>query len=161
MRAKLPFVTRISGKSLENGHYRAVGAKLAAFISLGAEPAGRERLLPRHHVSLLASVLLAAPPLVLSAPAGAAVPVRAAGVPVVAKGEFCRITGSSATVRARPRAGATALGTTYKGDTCIAHGWAEGDGAWVKVTIKRTGVTGYVQSSRVAWGQESLVRTSM
>ena len=114
--------------------------------------------MPRRRVILFASVLVAAPPLVLAAPAVAAGPVHAATVPVSSTGEFCRITGSSVTVRARPRTSAEAVGTAYKGDTCTAYGWAEGDGAWVKVTIKRTGITGYVHSSLVAWGKEGLVR---
>ncbi|MET9036962.1 MULTISPECIES: SH3 domain-containing protein [Streptomyces] len=78
---------------------------------------------------------------------------------VPAKGEFCRITASSATVRAKPRKDAAALGTAYKGDMCTAHGWAEGKGAWVKVTMRRTGATGYVHSSLVAWGKEELTHT--
>ena len=112
----------------------------------------------RRHVSLFASTLFAAPSLVLSPPAVAAEQVHAPAAPVAVKQEFCRITGSSAAVRAKPRKSAVVLGTAYKGDTCTAHGWAEGDGAWVKVTIKRTGVTGYVHSSLVAWGKEGLVR---
>ncbi|KAF5994136.1 SH3 domain-containing protein [Streptomyces sp. WAC00263] len=78
---------------------------------------------------------------------------------MAAKTDFCRITGSSATVRAEPRQSAAGLGTAYKGDTCTSHGWAEGDGTWVKVTIQRTGVTGYVHSLLVAWGKEELSRT--
>ncbi|MFD4409258.1 SH3 domain-containing protein [Streptomyces sp. NPDC058467] len=62
-------------------------------------------------------------------------------------------------MRAKPRKSADALGTAYKGDACTAHGWAEGEGAWVKVTIKRTGITGYVHSSLVAWGKEELTDT--
>ncbi|MEU2743882.1 SH3 domain-containing protein [Streptomyces sp. NPDC007095] len=78
---------------------------------------------------------------------------------VPAKGEFCRITASSATVRAKPSKDAAALATAYKGDMCTAHGWAEGRGAWVKVTMRRTGATGYVHSSLVAWGKEELTHT--
>ncbi|MFC9635108.1 SH3 domain-containing protein [Streptomyces mirabilis] len=78
---------------------------------------------------------------------------------VPAKGEFCRIAASSATVRAKPRKDAAALGTAYKGDMCTAHGWAEGKDAWVKVTIKRIGITGYVHSSLVAWSNEELTHT--
>ncbi|MFF4501597.1 SH3 domain-containing protein [Streptomyces sp. NPDC001401] len=116
--------------------------------------------MPRRHVSLFAVTMLAAPLLALPAPAVAATaPVQAPAATVAAKQEFCRITGASATVRSQPRKSAAALGTAYKGDSCTAHGWAEGEGTWVKVTMKRTGVTGYVHPSLVAWGNEELVRT--
>jgi hypothetical protein len=116
--------------------------------------------LPRRHVSLFAVAMLAAPLLAVSAPAAAATArVKVTAATVAAKKEFCRITGASATVRAKPRKSAAALGTAYKGDSCTAHGWAEGEGTWVKVTMKRTGVTGYVHPSLVAWGNEELVRT--
>ncbi|MFG3370520.1 SH3 domain-containing protein [Streptomyces sp. NPDC048156] len=95
----------------------------------------------------------------MSAPAVAAPPVHGPVAPLVAKKDFCRITASSATVRAQPRKNAAAVGTAYKGDTCTAHGWAGGDGAWVKVTMKGTGVSGYVRSSLVAWGKEELSQT--
>jgi hypothetical protein len=103
--------------------------------------------------------MLATPLLVMSAPALAAESTQAPLAAVSAKQDFCRITASSATVRAKPSKNAAALGTAYKGDTCTAHGWAEGEGAWVKVTITRTGVTGYVHSSLVAWGKEALTST--
>ncbi|MER6091304.1 SH3 domain-containing protein [Streptomyces bluensis] len=116
--------------------------------------------MPRRHVSLLTASMLAAPMLALSAPAVAAVaPVHASAAPVAAKKDFCRINASRAMVRSKPRKSAAALGTAYKGDSCTAHGWAEGHGTWVKVTMKRTGLTGYVHSSRVAWGKEELVPT--
>lgn len=116
--------------------------------------------MPRRHVSLLAVTTLAAPLLALTAPAGAApAPTQVSAAPVAAKNDFCRITGASATVRSKPRKSASALGIAYKDDPCTAHGWAEGQGTWVKVTMKRTGVTGYVHSSLVAWGKEELVRT--
>ncbi|MFD7169118.1 SH3 domain-containing protein [Streptomyces violascens] len=112
----------------------------------------------RRHVPLLAPAMLAVPLMAMSTPAVAAAPQHV--VPVfVASADFCRITGSSATVRAEPRRQATALGTAEQGDTCVAHGWANGDGAWVKVTMRRTGVTGYVHSSLVAWGKEELTKT--
>ncbi|MFG2656911.1 SH3 domain-containing protein [Streptomyces sp. NPDC048425] len=95
----------------------------------------------------------------MSAPAVAAPPVHRPAAPVAAKRDFCRITASSATVRAQPRKSAAAVGTAYEGDTCTAHGWAGGDGTWVKVTMKRTGVSGYVRSSLVAWGKEELAQT--
>ncbi|MER6385000.1 SH3 domain-containing protein [Streptomyces sp. NPDC001127] len=115
--------------------------------------------MPRRHASLFTTSLLAVPLLAMSAPAIAAEPVHVSAVAVAAKEDFCRITGSSVTVRAEPRKSAKALGTAYKGDTCISHGWAEGEGMWVKVTIKRTGVVGYVHSSLVVWGEESLQAT--
>jgi curli biogenesis system outer membrane secretion channel CsgG len=116
--------------------------------------------LSRRHVSLFTASMLAAPLFALSAPAvAAAAPVEGPVASVAAKQDFCRITASSATVRAKPRKNAAALGTAYKGDSCTSHGWAEGDGTWVKVTIKRTGVNGYVRSSLVAWGKEELGRT--
>ncbi|GAA2658788.1 SH3 domain-containing protein [Streptomyces vastus] len=114
----------------------------------------------RRYVSLFAVSLFAAPLFALPAPAAAAAPVQVPAGSVAAKKDFCRITASAATVRAKPRKNAAALGTAYKGNTCTAHGWAEGDGTWVKVTIKRTGVIGYVHSSLVAWGKEGLGRTS-
>lgn len=128
------------------------------------EPAEEEPLLSRQAVSALAVSVLAVPLIALQMPVAAvaatpAVPVRGTAAAVPAEGDFCRITASSATVRAKPRASAAALGTAYKGDRCVAHGWAEGDGTWVRVTIKRTGVTGYVHSSLVAWGKEGLTRT--
>ncbi|MFE9559454.1 hypothetical protein ACFYOD_39290 [Streptomyces sp. NPDC006703] len=51
------------------------------------------------------------------------------------------------------------MGTAYNGDTCVAHGWAHGDGVWVKVVMDRFGVMGCVQSSLVAWGKEGLTAT--
>ncbi|MDQ1024693.1 hypothetical protein QF035_002275 [Streptomyces umbrinus] len=114
----------------------------------------------RRHSSLIAASMLAAPLFALSTPAAAAAaPVQVPAGSVAAKKDFCRITASSATVRAKPRTNAAALGTAYRGNTCTAHGWAEGDGTWVKVTMKHTGVTGYVHSSLVAWGKEGLART--
>ncbi|MFC5784680.1 SH3 domain-containing protein [Streptomyces aureus] len=107
----------------------------------------------------LAVGLLAAPLVAVSVPAVAAPPVHVPVAPVAAKKDFCRITASSATVRAQPRKSAAAVGTAYKGDTCTAHGWAGGGGTWVKVTMKRIGVTGYVHSSLVAWGKEELIQT--
>ncbi|MFE0276044.1 SH3 domain-containing protein [Streptomyces sp. NPDC058992] len=114
----------------------------------------------RHCVSALVVSVLAASLFALPAPsaAGAAAHTTAASVP--AKADFCRITASSTTVRAKPRKNAAALGTSYKGDTCTAHGRAGVDGTWVKVTIKRNRVTGYVPSSRVAWGVEELGSTA-
>ena len=118
--------------------------------------------MPRLHVASLAACVLATPLLALPATATAAEKAShasAASTPNAAQ-DFCRITASSATVRAQPRTNATALGVAYRGDPCTAHGWAEGDGTWVKVTVKRTGVTGYVHPSLVAWGKEGLVDTS-
>ncbi|MFD8724771.1 SH3 domain-containing protein [Streptomyces sp. NPDC059629] len=115
--------------------------------------------MPRCHVSLLTTSMLVVPLLAMSASVLAAEPVDVSAVSVALKQDFCRITGTSATVRVKPRKSAKALGTAYKGDTCTAHGWAESEGAWVKVTMKRTGVVGYVHSSLVAWGKESLTAT--
>lgn len=112
----------------------------------------------RRHVSLFTASMLAAPLFALSASPVVAAPVQSPAAPVAAQKDFCRITGASATVRAKPRKSSAAVGTAYKGDTCTAHGWAEGKGTWVKVTMKRSGVTGYVHSSLVAWGKESLGR---
>ncbi|MEV7975242.1 SH3 domain-containing protein [Streptomyces sp. NPDC086519] len=103
--------------------------------------------------------MLVAPLFATPSPAFAIAPAQVPAASVSAKQDFCRITGSSATVRAKPRRNAAALGTAYKGDTCTARGWAEGEGAWGKVTMKRTGVTGYVHSSLVAWGKEALTAT--
>lgn len=102
--------------------------------------------------------MLAVPLMAMSAPAVGAAPRHTASASV-ASADFCRITGSSATVRAEPRRQATALGTAEQGDSCVAHGWANGDGVWVRGTMKRTGVTGYVHSSLVAWGKEELTKT--
>ncbi|RVU28991.1 SH3 domain-containing protein [Streptomyces antnestii] len=115
--------------------------------------------MPRRHVLPLAIGMLTAPLIAMSAPAVAAPPVHAPVAAMAAKKDFCRITVSSATIRAQPRKSAAAVGTAYKGDTCTAHGWAGGDSTWVKVTMKRTGVTGYVHSSLVAWGKEELTQT--
>ncbi|MBT2418073.1 SH3 domain-containing protein [Streptomyces sp. ISL-22] len=113
----------------------------------------------RRHASLLTTCLLVFPLLGMSAPVLAAEPVHLSAAPVALNQDYCRITGSSATVRAKPRKSAKPLGTAYRGDTCTAHGWAEGEGTWVKVTMKRTGVAGYVHSSLVAWGKGSLTST--
>ncbi|UDM03290.1 SH3 domain-containing protein [Streptomyces longhuiensis] len=113
----------------------------------------------RRHVLPLTVGMLAAPLIAMSSPAVAAPAGQAPVAQVVAKKDFCRITASSATVRAQPRKNASAMGTAYKGDTCTAHRWAGGDGAWVKVTMKGTGATGYVHSSLVAWGKEELAQT--
>ncbi|WP_159032968.1 SH3 domain-containing protein [Streptomyces fodineus] len=115
--------------------------------------------MPRCHASLFTTSMLVVPLLAMSAPVLAAEPVHVSAVAVAAKEGFCRITGSSATVRAEPRKSAKALGTAYEGDACVSHGWAEGEGMWGKVTIKRTGVIGYVHSSLVVWGEESLTAT--
>lgn len=61
----------------------------------------------------------------MSAPAFAFEAVRVPAAPVVAKGDLCRITWSSVTVRAQSRTSSKALGTAYEGDTYTAHGWAE------------------------------------
>lgn len=115
---------------------------------------------PRPRTALLATVALLAAPLIgLSAPAAGAASVHTAATPAYAAGDFCRITASSATVRAKPRKSAAALGTAYKNAKCTAHGWAGRGGTWVKVTMKRSGITGYVHSSLVAWGKEELSRT--
>lgn len=117
--------------------------------------------LPRLHITSLAACVLTAP--LLALPATATAVEGMTDTPTVstpkAAQDFCRITASSATVRAKPRTRAAALGVAYKNDRCTAHGWAEGDGTWVKVTVKRTGVTGYVHSSLVVWGKEGLVDT--
>ncbi|WP_435208533.1 SH3 domain-containing protein [Streptomyces sp. bgisy034] len=113
----------------------------------------------RRHASLLTTCLLVVPLLAMSAPVLAAEPAHVSAAPVALKQDYCRITGSSATVRAKPRKSAKSLGTAYKGDTCTAHGWAEGEGTWVKVTMKRSSVAGYVHSSLVAWGKQGLVDT--
>ncbi|MFD8723879.1 SH3 domain-containing protein [Streptomyces sp. NPDC059629] len=115
--------------------------------------------MPRRHVSLLTASMLVAPLLAMPGPAFAAESARLPAAHVSAKQDFCRIVGSSATVRAKPRRNAAALGTAYKGDTCTAHGWAEGEGSWVEVMMKRTGITGYVHSSLVVWGEEELADT--
>ncbi|MET9087519.1 SH3 domain-containing protein [Streptomyces sp. NPDC004237] len=115
--------------------------------------------MPRRHVLLLTTSMVVVPLLAMSAPALAAEPVHVLAASATLKRDFCRITGYSATVRAEPRKSAKALGTAHKGDTCTAQGWAEGEGTWVKVTMKRTGVVGYVHSSLVAWGKESLTAT--
>ncbi|MFK0167281.1 hypothetical protein ACIQU5_00610 [Streptomyces sp. NPDC090306] len=103
------------------------------------------------HRHLLALVTVCA----LALPWGAG-PASASGA---GAREYCRITASSASVRAEPRRHARVLGTAYRGDTCVSRGWAEGDGVWVKITVRRTGVKGYVHSSLVAWGKESLTAT--
>ncbi|MGW7820923.1 SH3 domain-containing protein [Streptomyces puniciscabiei] len=131
----------------------------AIFSADVAEPTEKERPLPRCNASLFTTGMLAVPLLAMSAPALAVEPVHVSAVAVAAKEEFCRITGSSATVRAEPRNSAKALGTAYKGNACISHGWAEDEVMWVKVTIKRTGVVGYAHSSLVVWGEESLTAT--
>ncbi|MFJ8313476.1 MULTISPECIES: SH3 domain-containing protein [unclassified Streptomyces] len=123
-----------------------------------AEMLWKECPLSRCHVSLPVMGLLAAPLVALSVPAVAAVPQYAAPGRTAGAG-FCRIAGSSATVRAEPRTNATALGTASMGEACVAYGWVHGDGVWVKVTLDRTGVTGYVLSSLVAWGKEDLTAT--
>ncbi|MEU6142386.1 SH3 domain-containing protein [Streptomyces sp. NPDC047081] len=111
-------------------------------------------------VSLFTATVLTVPMLALSAPAVAATaPAQAPATAVAAKNDFCRIAAATAAVRSKPRRSAARLVTAHRGDSCTAHGWAEGDGTWVKVTMKRTGVTGYVHSSRVAWGKEELVST--
>ncbi|WP_432192921.1 SH3 domain-containing protein [Streptomyces sp. bgisy027] len=113
----------------------------------------------RRHASLLTPCLLVVPLLAMSVPVLAAEPAHVAAAPVALKQDYCRITGSSTTVCAKPRKSAKPLGTAYKGDTCTAHGRAEGEGIWVKVTMKRTGGAGYVHSSLVAWGKGALTST--
>ncbi|MFJ8313441.1 MULTISPECIES: hypothetical protein [unclassified Streptomyces] len=78
----------------------------------------------RRSISLLTMGMVAVPLAGLSASAVAAASQHAAPTHA-ASADFCRITGSSATVRAEPR----------------------------------TGVTGYVLSSLVAWRKEDLTAT--
>ncbi|MGW3956981.1 hypothetical protein ACWEKM_40205 [Streptomyces sp. NPDC004752] len=80
--------------------------------------------MPRRHASLFLTGMLGVSLLAMSLPAIAAEPVHVSAASVALKRDFCRITGSSATVRVKPRKSAKGLGTAYRGDTCTAHGWA-------------------------------------
>ncbi|GAA2657546.1 hypothetical protein GCM10010307_72310 [Streptomyces vastus] len=58
-------------------------------------------------------------------------------------------------MRAKPHRTRRCSAPCTRGNTCTGHGWAEGDGASVKVTIKRTGVSPTCMSMQWA---ESLYR---
>lgn len=62
----------------------------------------------------------------------------------------CTVTAEAVTVRAGPRPTATAISSAYRSDRCT---WIDvtsnGSGCWDKVTIKRTGVTGWVRGDLV------------
>ncbi|MEV3854973.1 SH3 domain-containing protein [Streptomyces sp. NPDC050095] len=116
-----------------------VGAAFAALAAAAVIPAAASRASAHTHRGVAAS----------SAATGSPAAYR----------DYCRITASSATVRAEPRTSAAAVGTAYRGDTCTAYGWAGRGSGWVHVKITRTGVRGYVHSSLVSWGKESLGRT--
>ncbi|WP_407703653.1 SH3 domain-containing protein [Streptomyces triticagri] len=92
----------------------------------------------------------------MSVPAAVAAASESGAVRLSGARDFCRITASSATVRATPSKGGRPVGTAYKGDACTASGWAGRGGVWVRVRIHRTGVSGYVHSSLVSWGKEGL-----
>jgi hypothetical protein len=110
----------------------------------------------RTTTAVLAAVLLTAAGTAAAAP----VPAQARdGVHMVRGGDpYCHITGSSAVVRAKPKAKATALGVVYRGAKCTGYDY-DRTITWMKVKMNKTGLTGWIHHTLVSIDRESLEPT--
>ncbi|MGI5352998.1 SH3 domain-containing protein [Streptomyces sp. CA-250714] len=98
----------------------------------------------------IAALSAGAAPAAVSAPAGAAAPASALS-------SSCRVTAKAAVVRAKPSKGSAKVGIAHRGDRCVEYGYDKSL-RWVKVRIKKSGVTGWVRHSLVDTNQHAASR---
>ncbi|MCT9093950.1 hypothetical protein N4G70_34595 [Streptomyces sp. ASQP_92] len=88
-----------------------------------------------------------------------AVGAMASSVAAASGEEPCRIDTDAAVIRQAPSTSAARMGIGYRDQKCRFHGYTR-DVVWAHITMKGSGVDGWVDRHLISTAKEELARTS-